>query len=152
MADTSTFIKIDRNIVKWRWYKDASTLRLFLHLIINANITDCDFEEITVHRGQLVTSYPHLANDLGISIKQIRTALNHLKTTGEVAVSSCSKYSVITVLNYNKYQEKGQTKGQTKGSQGADEGQTKGSQGATIKEYKELKNDKNEKNKEALPF
>lgn len=146
MAETSTFVKLDRNILKWRWYKDETTFRLFVHLIINANISDCGFEKITVRRGQLVTSYPHLAYDLGVSVKKIRTALNHLKETGEVAVSSCSKYSVITVLNYDKYQSNGQSNGQPEGSQRADKGQSKGRQGATIKEYKELKNGKKERN------
>ena len=84
MAEKSTFIKIDRNILKWRWYEDANTFRVFVHLIIKANIRDADFERITVKRGQLVTSYPHLSRDLGISVKSARTAIKHLKETGEV--------------------------------------------------------------------
>lgn len=123
MAEKSTFIKIDRNILKWRWYEDANTFRVFVHLIIKANIRDADFERITVKRGQLVTSYPHLSRDLGISVKSARTAIKHLKETGEVAVRTYPKYSVITVLNYDYYQENRQAKRQASGSQGAGKGQ-----------------------------
>ena len=112
MAESSTWVKIDRNITKWRWYKDANTFRMFVHLILNANIKDADFERITVHRGQFVTSYPHLARDLGISVMSVRTALNHLKLTGEITVKAYPRYSVITVLNYERYQKKQQGKQQ----------------------------------------
>lgn len=112
MAERSTFIKIDRNILKWRWYEDANTFRVFVHLILKANIREADFERITVRRGQLVTSYAHLARDLGISVRMARTAIEHLKATGEVAVKAYPKYSVITVLNYEYYQQNRQAKRQ----------------------------------------
>lgn len=123
MAERTTYISLDRNILKWRWYKDANTMRLFVHLILTANIRDADFEKITVHRGQLVTSYPHLAQALGISVKSVRTALGHLKETGEVAVKTYPKYSLITVLNFSYYQKRWQGNGQSKGSQRAVNGQ-----------------------------
>ena len=44
VADQTTFIKIDRNIMDWRWYQDPNTFRLFVHLILRANIRDHDFE------------------------------------------------------------------------------------------------------------
>ena len=50
MAKT-TYIKLDRNILNWRWYKDANTFRLFIHLLLKANIRDHDFEHVTIRRG-----------------------------------------------------------------------------------------------------
>ena len=123
MAEKSTYIMLDRNILKWRWYQSPNTFRLFVHLLIKANIKDADFEDITVHRGQLVTSHSSLSRDLGISEKSVRTALGHLKRTGEVAVSVGPKYSVITVLNYDKYQSIGHPNGHPKGRLRAGEGQ-----------------------------
>ena len=88
---------------------------------------------ITIHRGELATSYPTLAKELGKSVKQIRTALNHLKKTGEAAVRTYPKFSVISVLNYDLYQSKGQAtgrqeadNGQSAGKQKADNGQSMG--------------------------
>ena len=36
MAEKSTFIKLDRNIVKWRWYKDINTFKVFESVRNNA--------------------------------------------------------------------------------------------------------------------
>lgn len=146
MASKSTFIKIDRNITRWRWYTDPNTLLVFLHLIISANVTDHDFESITVHRGQLVTSYPSLANSLNLSIQQVRTALGHLKSTGEITVKRHPKYSLITVVSYDMYQSAPTVKSTGK-QQSANSQSTVNQQ-----QYKNIKKSKNEKEYGAAPL
>lgn len=126
MPEKSTFIKLNRKILKWRWYQDSNTFRVFVHLLLTANVTDRDFEQVTVKRGQLVTSVAHLSRDLKISVKSVRTALEHLKSTNEVAIRTTSKYSIITINNYNEYQKVANTRaneGQATGKRGANEGQ-----------------------------
>ncbi len=105
MSEPTTFIKLDRNILRWRWYKNPNTFRLFIHLLLNANVTDRDFENITVCRGQLLTSRRSLSASLGISEQSVRTSLEHLKSTNEITVKGFSKYSIITVNSYDKYQK-----------------------------------------------
>lgn len=126
MPEKSTFIKLNRKILKWRWYQDANTYRVFVHLLLTANVTDRDFEQVTVKRGQLVTSVAHISRDLKISVKSVRTALEHLKSTNEVAIQTTPKYSIITINNYNEYQKVANNwanEGQTRGKRGANEGQ-----------------------------
>lgn len=101
----NTFIKLSRKIQSWRWYQDANTMRVFIHILLNANVYDHDFENITVKRGQWVTSVNKISEQLNISTRSIRTALNHLKSTNEVAIKTTPKYSIITVKNYNQYQK-----------------------------------------------
>lgn len=127
MAERTTWVKIDRNILEWEWYWDANTMRVFLHLILKANIKDGRFMGVAVHRGQLITSYATLAKELQISYKGIRTAIKHLKGTGEVAVQPMHDFSLITIQNYDRYQDTGAgqaaPKGQAKGRPGAGQGQ-----------------------------
>lgn len=104
MAERTTFIKLDRNIQKWRWYQDANTFRVFVHLLLNANIKGCDFESIKVYRGQVVTTYEKIANSLNLTVQQVRTALGHLKSTGELTVKRHPKIQVITIVCYDRYQ------------------------------------------------
>ena len=66
MSEPSTYIKLDRNILTWGWYTDANTVRLFIHIILKANIKECKFLGVAVKRGQLVTSYPSLAKELNL--------------------------------------------------------------------------------------
>ncbi len=132
------YIKLDRKLLKWRWYKDGNTVRVFLHILLTANYADSDFENITVCRGQLVTSYKAISDSLGISVQSTRTAIKHLKSTGEITVETFPKYSVITVKNYGLYQNTNNlfnnriTSGQ----------QTANKQPTTSKEEKEYKEEK----------
>lgn len=104
MAEPSTFIKLDRNITRWRWYKNANTFRVFVHLLIEANISDHDFEHVTIHRGEVATSYGSLAEHLELSIRSVRTSVEHLKSTGELTIKRYSKFSVFSIVNYDTYQ------------------------------------------------
>lgn len=136
MAEKSTFIKLDRNITEWGWYHDGNTFRVFVHLILKANIKEHKFENIVVHRGELVTSRKQLAIQLSLSEQQIRTALEHLKLTGEITSTSYSKFTVISIKNYDFYQSINQ---QSTSNQPASNQQSTSNQ-------PQSKNDKNEKN------
>ena len=98
------FVTMPRSITSWRWYHNANTFRVFFHLIVSANYTDHDFEGITVHRGQVVTSRKSLATELKLSEREIRTALTHLKTTNDIAIETTTKFSIITVISFDDYQ------------------------------------------------
>ena len=110
MYHADTFVKLNRKILDWKWYQDATTFRVFIHLILKANVFDNDFQNITVHRGQLVTSYGRIAGDLGfykngnINVEPIRTAIRHLKKTNEITTERIQKGLLITINNYEKYQ------------------------------------------------
>lgn len=138
MADKQMggWIKLSRKILDWRWYHDANTMRLFIHLLLKANINDHGFERETIHKGELATSYATLADELNMSRKQVRTALEKLKDTGEVAVRRHSRFLVISMPNYAFYQGGGQSEG----TQKALTGHSQGTHRATIEE--EYKNDK----------
>ena len=82
MRDAETWIKLNRNMLEWRWYKDQNTKALFIHLLIKASIKNQDYRDVSVRRGELVTSLATLANETGLSIQNVRTALGHLKSTG----------------------------------------------------------------------
>ena len=105
MAKT-TFIKLDRDILNWRWYMDANTFRVFVHLLLKANIEDHDFERVTIHRGEVATSLGNLAKELNISIQSARTAISHLKSTGEITSTGYNKFTVISIVKYDLYQAK----------------------------------------------
>ncbi len=104
MILNGTFVKLDRRILNWRWYKNGNTARLFIHLILKANTVDRDIGEVTVLRGQLLTSRKTLSEELRLTEREIRTALEHLKTTNEITCVANPGYTLITVTNYDLYQ------------------------------------------------
>ena len=106
------FIKINRSLLNWEWYHDDITLRVFLHCLLNANWEDKNWEGMTVKRGQFVTSQAKLAKELSTNRQPIRRALSNLKSTNELTITSTAKYTIITVVNYDKYQATNQVSNQ----------------------------------------
>ncbi len=132
------YIKLYRQIMKWEWYDDANTFRLFIHLLLKANYEDAQWRGLTIKRGQLFTSIGHLSHELKISDKAVRIALDKLIKTKEVASKGASNGTMITICKYDSYQSNFNTEGQT-------EGQTRGKRGATNNNNN---NNKEKKNKE----
>ena len=107
MAETGGnggYIRLHRQILKWEWWSNPNTFRLFIYLLLKANYQQTKYEGKTLERGQLVTTLPQLATDNQQTIQQIRTSLSHLISTGEITVESNTRNRIITVVKYNDYQ------------------------------------------------
>lgn len=125
--------------MNWEWYKDVNTCKLFLHLLLRSNWTDGIFRGDPVPRGSFVSTYKELAFETGLSEKNVRTALEHLKKTGEVAVCRQPKNTVFTVKNYCHYQSVGTITGSQPAVKTAVNRQSSGTETGTAIE-KEKKN------------
>lgn len=100
---TEGHIAVKRTIKDWGWYHDPKMFTLFLHMLIDANYTDGEWEGYTIKRGQLVTSVAFLSADTGLSIQEVRTCLRKLGGAGEVRSTSIGRRSIITICNYERY-------------------------------------------------
>ena len=148
------FVKFDRKILEWEWYKDRNTKDLFFHMVFKANWKEGKFQGIDIPRGSFVSSYPKLSDDLGLTVNEVRTALKHLLSTGEITVKAHTKFSVFTVNNYCLYQDINSqiTDGsQSDHSQVTDRSQTDHSQLTTIEERKKERRKEGKKKKESAP-
>ena len=131
-----SYIKIDRKILEWEWYRNEHTKNLFFHCLLKANWKDAKFEGKVITRGSFVTSVKRLSEELDLTSDEIKTALKHLIQTGEITKQTTNKYTVITVSNYDSYQEI------TK--QIPNNSQTIAKPLPTIEEEKEIKNERKE--------
>ena len=100
------FIVIHRKMLDWEWFSDPNTLTVFMFLLLSANWKAGRFQGVEVPRGSLVTSYPMIAQKCHISVMSARTAIKHLKLTGEITAKSYARFSVISIKNYDRYQDK----------------------------------------------
>lgn len=130
------WIKLYRSFLDWEWYTDANVMRVFLHLLLIANHEERRWMGIQIKRGQTVTSYDSLSSSLGLSIRQIRTALSKLEKTGEICKKTTNKYTLLTICNFDFYQSNEQAERQTSDKQVTSERQTSDNK----QECKELKN------------
>lgn len=101
----ASWIKIFRELLQWEWFQKPEMVQLFIYLLLKANCEDKQWQGILVKRGQLVTSNSSIRNDLRLSEQTIRTCIKRLISTGEITYKSTNRYVVITICNYDKYQE-----------------------------------------------
>ena len=99
------FVVLDRNILQWRWFTVPKTAHLFVYLILKANHADRPYRNIVIRRGELMTSLAHISEDTGLTLKEVRTALDHLKETGEVTDQEMYHGRLIFIPNYDLYQQ-----------------------------------------------
>ena len=137
------FIKLNRKILNWQWYSDPCTRDVFIHCLLKANWKSGKWHGYQYQRGQFITSLPSLSSELGLSVRSVRTALDHLKSTGELTDWHDSKIRMITVVNYERYQSSDSLNRQTTDRQATGDRQQ-------YKNNKNIKNIKEEK-KAAAP-
>ena len=141
MADNG-FIKLHKKMLKWEWYDDVNTCRLFIHCLLRANYEAGSWHGIEYDKGQFITSLPSLAKETHLSIQQVRTALSHLKSTGELTDEQHPSCRVITVNNWGEYQRDNRQRNRRP----TDDQQATNRASTVDKEIKEEKEDKEVKN------
>ena len=87
MSLDNGYIKLWRSMLTWEWYDDPPTLVVYVYLILSANIDQVLWHGIDIPRGSLVSSYSKIAKRTGLTIRQARTAINHLETTGQLLLN-----------------------------------------------------------------
>lgn len=102
--NTTGQILLHRKIIEWEWYQEINTCRLFIHMLLKANWKEGNFKGTTVPRGSFVSSLEKLSEETCLTKREIRTAISHLKMTGELTVKTTNRYSVFTIQNYDFYQ------------------------------------------------
>lgn len=140
------WMKLHRKLACWEWYKKSEMVHLFIHLLISANFKDSIWQGTEIKRGQLLTGRKSLSFETGISEQSIRTCLKKLESTKEINIKSTNKHSIITICNYDSYNEDAQQTNQQSTSNQPATNQQLTSNQPQRKNDKNDKNDNNEKN------
>ena len=97
------FIQLHKKICEWEWYTDIPTKTLFLHILLKCNYKEAKWRWIDVKPWDFITSLDHLAQETWLTVRQVRTALEHLEKTWEVTKQSTSQYTILTLNNWSSY-------------------------------------------------
>lgn len=98
------WIKLYRKFTEWEWYSDINCRVVFLHLLLTANWRPKKWKGIEIGVGELVIGREALAEAVGISVQQCRTALKKLVGSEAIEVESTKQFTKIKILNYKSYQ------------------------------------------------
>lgn len=140
MSEQQGWIKLYRKIQDHYLYdeKPFDKLHAWLDLLLLANYEDKKTmrgnQIIEVKRGSFITSEVELASRWGWSRKKVRSFLELLMNEQMIIKKGTTKYTAISIVNYDFYQVQGTTKEQQKNIKGTAEEQQRN----TTKEYKEI--------------
>lgn len=95
------FVQLSDDLTSWEWFDDKNTVYVYLWLMLRAAWCSARYHGIELERGQVITTYPEISEKCGVTIRQARTILDRLKTTGKATVKTTSKFSIITMLEYD---------------------------------------------------
>ena len=88
--------------------KDLEHIAIWLWLLCNAQYEDKDIifcgERITLKRGQLVTGRRTISEQLKVNESKVYRTLNELQNAQQIEQQKTTKGTVITVVNWGKYQ------------------------------------------------
>lgn len=97
------FIKLNRNIKNWRWYKSPNDLIVFLYMLLNAAYEPMECMQHNLKRGELIASTRFIASETGLTVQQVKTAIKHLLLTHDITKRSTAKNTVFKVENYDRF-------------------------------------------------
>ena len=117
-------------------------VHLFVHLVLSANHKDGKWQGVDIKRGQLVTGRKRLKQETGLSEQTIRTGLTRLKSTNEITIKPTSRFSLITVCNYDSYNSDDFSNNQPTPQELTNNQPASNQQVTTNKNVKKEKNDK----------
>lgn len=146
VSERDGYVKVWRKLIDSAIWKSRSTNAklLFIHLLLSVNWKTgkwyVNHAEVEIQPGRRITSLSTLSEEAGMSIKEIRHALDVLEELSIIhrnrAHGRAQHWTDITILNWSTYQFRDDKEGTTSGIYGATEGQLEGIYGATIEEGK----------------
>jgi hypothetical protein len=98
------WIKIHRKLLDWEWSDNPDVFTLWVHCLLLANHETKKWHGVLIKNGSFITSLTSLSKITGLSIQNVRTSLDKLKSTHELTQSSTSKYTVISINKWSDYQ------------------------------------------------
>lgn len=138
----------------WKGLNEAGKI-VMVTLIVLANHKDKKWynpltkQEVLIKRGQCVIGRKSIAKQCGVGEQSVRTSLTLLKSTNFLTIQPTSRFSIITITNYEHYQN---PKNYTNQVSNQDTNQVLTKSQPSPNHKQEYKNVNNEKNNKELPF
>ncbi len=109
----SGWIKLYRKTLDSRVFQNAELLRLWLYLLLRASYQPQWFSistgrgktEVHLVEGQLIVGRKKLAEALNLKESTVWKQLKKLESLGNITIDSNSHYSIVTICNWEKYQD-----------------------------------------------
>ncbi len=104
------WVKLHRRILDNPIHLKGEWFSIWIHLLLLASHDDHSFiwngQSQVIKSGQLLTGRKELAKQCGVSESMVERVLKYLEIEHQIEQQKTTKYRVITILNWDKYQTK----------------------------------------------
>jgi hypothetical protein len=98
-------IPLHSKIVDWEWFKEPTVLQVFIYCLINAQRKESKIMGHIIERGSFRTTLKDISEATNLSNQQTRTVIEKLKSTNNIGVKTTNKFTIITICNYDNYND-----------------------------------------------
>lgn len=124
MNNQKGYILLHRQVYESTDFNNILEVSVFIYLLCKAahKITNVVYrrKKITLARGEVCIAYQDLAKKFGVSIKRIRTIINHFEKAQNLAVRRHKTINVYLIVKYDKYQKNEIGQGSKEAQESAD--------------------------------
>ena len=111
--DNKGWIKLHRKILDNPVIcKDGETFAVWIYLLLNATHKEMDVifkgKRVTLKPGQLIIGRKKIASELKVNEYKVQRILKLLENEQQIAQQTSSRNRLVSILNWNKYQETAQ--------------------------------------------
>lgn len=101
MGKKDSYIKLDKDFLNWRWFRNRNTFIVYMYLLASANLTTETLFGETVERGSILIRNSNIASDCGLTVQNVRTALANLVKSNDITREYRNHYQIITITNFD---------------------------------------------------
>jgi DNA-binding transcriptional regulator GbsR (MarR family) len=91
------YIKLYHSFLDWEWYLDLNVQAVFLHLLLTVNHREVKFQGKIFKKGSRRVSNSDIADETGLSIQNVKTAINKLESSGYIKKELVKGVNLIIV-------------------------------------------------------
>ncbi len=106
---TIGWIKLHRLLLEKEIFQDAHTLQVFVYCLLKAAYKEMNVrvgnQVIELQPGQLLYGRKSVSQKLSIGEGKLRGIVDYLERSGSIEIEGHSKYSIVTIVNWEQYQK-----------------------------------------------
>lgn len=106
---TTGWMKLHRTLLEKPVFEDAYTLQVLIYCLLKATYKEMTVkvgnQVIALQPGQLLYGRKQVSRRLGMGEGKLRGIMEYLVQNGTVAIESRSRYSIVTIVNWEQYQK-----------------------------------------------
>ncbi len=105
----SGYIKLWRQSLKSKIWQNHNLWRFWIWCLLKASYKEhtmmVGYKEVTLQPGDFIFGRTKASEETGLSERNIRTNLAFLKKSQNLTIKTTSKFSIISIVNWQVYQE-----------------------------------------------